>query len=397
MDRSGQMGTRHAIGCISVARPAVERNPLDPCFLKSHGCFPVKPFKPLSLVEQVTAHLRAAIASGELAGRMPGIRTLAGTLGVSANTVVSALARLEHEGFLEQQGDGRRSLILLPDDFQGPAYRVTLLLYDREDRQVGYVSAIQEHLKNAGHLVEVADKTLVELDMKVKNIANIVQQSNCDAWVILSATQEILEWFIRHEIPAFSIFGRFRGLPLAGSGPEKVAAFRAAVRRLAELGHRRIALLQPEHMRRPTIGLLLRETLEELESHGIETGPYNLPDWEQTPAGLRHCLDSLFATSPPTALILDRPDEYLAAQQHLARQGVITPRDVSLVCTDDDPAFEWCLPSVSCVCWDWQPLVRRVLRWVSHVSKGKEDRRQIFTPAKFIERGSIGPAPVRRS
>jgi DNA-binding LacI/PurR family transcriptional regulator len=183
---------------------------------------------------------------------------------------------------------------------------------------------------------------------------------------------------------------------MAGTGPGKVAAFRAAVRRLVELGHRRIVLLQPDHMRKPTLGLLLRETLDELESHGIQTGSYNLPDWEQTPEGLRRRLDSLFAASPPTALILDRPHEYIATQLHLARQGILTPRDVSLICTDDDLAFEWCEPSVSSVCWDSHPWVRRIVRWVANVANGKDDRRQSFSKARFVERGSIGPVPASK-
>lgn len=71
-----------------------------------------------------------------MTGRMPGIRSLAHALGMSHNTVTAALAKLEREGFLEPQGHGRRSLIVLPENFEEPAYRVTLLLYDHEDLQV---------------------------------------------------------------------------------------------------------------------------------------------------------------------------------------------------------------------------------------------------------------------
>ena len=356
----------------------------------------MEPFTPLSVVDQLVAHLRGAIARGELVGNMPGIRHLAGTLGVSPITVRAALERLSDEDFLKPQGNGRPSRIILPEGFVRPAYRVTLLLYDREDLQMGHIAELQRCLKEKGHVVNVADRTLVELGMKVGQIARMVNRTKTDAWVILSATQEVLEWFVAHSVPTFAIFGRFRGMPLAGIGPDKVAAFRAAVRRLVELGHRRIVLLQPDHMRKPTPGLLLSETLDELESHGIQTGRYNLPDWEQTPEGLRRCLDSLFALSPPTALVLDRAHEYLATHQYLARQGILTPRDVSLICTDDDLAFEWCEPTVSCIPWDISPSVRRIVRWVANVANGKDDRRQTFTKAKFIERGSIGPAPKGR-
>lgn len=356
----------------------------------------MEPFTPLSVVEQLVGHLRGAIARGELGGSMPGIRHLASTLGVSSNTVAAAIERLSHEDFLKPQGHGRRSQIVMPEDFVRPSYRVTLLLYEREDLQVSHVAEIQQCLKEEGHVVNIANRTLVELGMKVEQIARMVNQTKTDAWVILSASQEVLEWFVDHSVPVFALFGRFRGMPLAGTGPDKVAAFRAAVRRLVELGHRRIVLLQPDHMRKPTPGLLLRKTLDELESHGIQTGRYNLPDWEQTPEGLRRCLDSLFALSPPTALILDRAHEYLATHLYLARQGILTPRDVSLICTDDDLDFEWCEPSVSCISWDSRPWVRRIVRWVANVASGKDDRRQSFSKAQFVERGSIGPAAVRK-
>ncbi len=353
----------------------------------------MEPFTPLSVVDQLVAHLRGAITRGELGGSMLGIRRLANTLEVSSNTVTAAFERLERDGFLESQGPGRRSRIVLPEDFVRSAFRVTLLLYEREDLQLIYVAEIQQCLKEKGYIVNLADQSLVEMGMKVNQIARMVNRTKTDAWVILSATQEVLEWFVAHSVPAFALSGRFRGLPLAGTGPGKVVAFRTAVRRLVELGHRRIVLLQPDHMRKPTLALLLRESLEELESHGIQTGPYNLPDWEQTPEGLRRCLDTLFALSPPTALILDRAFEYIATCQYLALQGIHAPRDVSLICTDDDLTFEWCEPSVSCICWDSRPWVRRIVRWVANLASGMDDRRQSFTKAKFAERDSIGPAP----
>jgi DNA-binding LacI/PurR family transcriptional regulator len=139
----------------------------------------------------------------------------------------------------------------------------------------------------------------------------------------------------------------------------------------------------------------VRESLEEMEANGIKTGPYNMPDWEQSPAGLRKCLDSLFAVTAPTAIIFDRPNELIGAQIYLAHKKILAPRDISLIC-DDDPAFEWCEPPISCIQWHSRSWVNRVVRWVDNVANGRDDRRQSFTKAKFVERGSIGPAPSIR-
>jgi len=94
----------------------------------------------------------------------------------------------------------------------------------------------------------------------------------------------------------------------------------------------------------------------------------------------------------PTAIIFDRPNELICAQTILAHKKIFAPRDISLVC-DEDPAFAWLDPPISCIRWESDPWVRRVVRWVDNVANGKDDRRQSFTKAKFVERSSIGPVP----
>jgi DNA-binding LacI/PurR family transcriptional regulator len=354
----------------------------------------MEPFRPLTVVEQLAQHLRGSIARGEIVDTMPGIRRLATLLAVSSNTVTAAMEQLEREGFLEQRGHGRRCKIILPESLEKPAFRITLLPYERADVQLDYTVEIQHRLRKEGYIVSVAEKSLVDLGMAVKRVAQMVQNTETDAWIVFSAPQEILEWFVKHSLPTFALFGRFRKLPLAATGLNKAPAFRAAIRRLAELGHRRIVLFQPKHNRVPSPAYLVRESLAEMEAHGIKTGPYNLPEWEQSPAGLRERLDSLFSVSPPTAIIFDRPNELIAAQHHLGKRGIFAPQDVSII-SDDDPTFEWYEPGVCCIAWHSQPWVSRVVRWVGHIAAGKDDKRQLFSIAKFIEKGTIGPAPQK--
>ena len=46
---------------------------------------------------------------------------------------------------------------------------------------------------------------------------------------------------------------------------------------------------------------------------------------------------------------------------------------------------------ISYMRWDPKPVIRRVLRWVKAVRKGKPDREIINFPAEFVPGGSIGP------
>ena len=99
----------------------------------------------------------------------------------------------------------------------------------------------------------------------------------------------------------------------------------------------------------------------------------------------------MFRVTPPTALIIDEAPFLVAAQQFLARQRMLVPEHVSLVCSDDDPAFAWCRPSVAHMRWDSSQVVRRILRWATNVSHGKQDLRQTLTKAEFVPGGTIGP------
>lgn len=137
--------------------------------------------------------------------------------------------------------------------------------------------------------------------------------------------------------------------------------------------------------------------LGELEAAGIATSEFNLPDWEESKEGFERGLDSLFGgLTPPTALMLDEPYLYYAAYHYLAARGLRVPQDVSLVCTDSDPGFVWCQPSVAHMRWDHRPVVRRIVSWANNVVRGKDDSRQNLYKAEFIEGGTVGTAPQER-
>jgi DNA-binding LacI/PurR family transcriptional regulator len=154
-------------------------------------------------------------------------------------------------------------------------------------------------------------------------------------------------------------------------------------------------MLVREERRKPQPGLFERSFLDAMAAHGLPTGSYNLPDWEDSAESFRRCLDTLFQITPPTAMIIDQSFLFTVAQQHLARRGILAPERISLICTDPDPAFEWFNPTVAHIHWESQQMVRRIMRWADHVAHGKEDRRQTLTKAEFIEGGTIGPVKER--
>ena len=346
--------------------------------------------------EQVAIHLRGELLQGRWSGTMPGVPTLAAELGVDHKAVESALKRLEEEGLLVAQGKGRPRRIEPPaGGLEAPALRVALLAFDGPSRGTDYMIELRHQLEEAGHLPFSPRESLADLGMEVERVARLVRKTRADAWIVSAASKEILEWFAGGDVPVFALFGRMAELEIAGTKPNKGPALAEATRRLIGLGHRRISHLSLPERRLPEPGRLERRYLEELEAHGIRTGPYHLPDWEASIDGLHRGLDSLFGPTPPTALIVDGVSLFFAAQQFLGNRGLRVPDHVSLVCLDGDPHFSWCQPSIAHIRWDHRPVVRRILRWVNGVAHGEDDRRQTMTRAEFVDGGSVGAPPSR--
>jgi DNA-binding LacI/PurR family transcriptional regulator len=256
---------------------------------------------------------------------------------------------------------------------------------------------IQHDLEAAGNKVFFSGKSQVELHHDVQRIVRHVQANPADAWVVEAGSRGLLEWFAGQKVPAIALYGRSDGLPIARSGPDKVPAIVEATRQLIALGHQRIVLIVLGPRRKPTPGRAEQAFLDELAAHGIATGDYHLPDWEETPEGFSALLETLFRTTPPTALIVDETPRVIAAVHFFARHRIRLPEQVSLVSTDYDSSLAWCSPTVAHIRWNPAPIVRRIVRWIAALRKGNRDRRTINFPAEFRPGGSIGPAPRARS
>ena len=209
--------------------------------------------------------------------------------GVARDTVEGALKELEREGVLRGQGPGRGRAI---DPGGGSlagglrtGLRVGILAYDAADRRAIDIIELLHELGEKGHVASLAAKTMSEMDHRVDRVARLVRETPADAWVILAGSRDVLEWFAANEVAAFAYAGRANRVPLASIVPDKTMPFRSAIRRLFDLGHRRIAMLVREDRPQAGAGLDRTDSLEELEALGISTGPYNLPDWEGTVKG----------------------------------------------------------------------------------------------------------------
>ena len=350
------------------------------------------PFYPLSTDQQLASHIKQEIANGTLHGTLPGAKQIASTLGVSSRTVNGAVKQLESEGWIKNQGSRRRYLITEPRNPKPRSLTVTILMMEDEDAVHPCVLDTRDHLIKEGHIVNFSSKTLTDLNMNITKVKQMVKRTETDAWIVMAGTSEILEWFTRQPIPAFALFGRFRDLTIAGAKPNLPPVFAEVVNKFVERGHQRICLLAHSTRRIPEPGATERAFLKELESNGIATGPYNLPNWEQTLDGFHRCLEELFRYTPPTALLIDDISYFVATLLFLTNKNIRVPEDVSVVCTKDSLNFEWCNPSVAHIRWPSLPIARQIVKWVNNQARGIEDNTQRFTKAEFVDGQTLGRA-----
>jgi DNA-binding LacI/PurR family transcriptional regulator len=349
----------------------------------------------LSIADQVAEYLRSEIQRRRWSDTLPGKHQLAAELGVNNKTVEIALHQLEKSGLLLPQGAGRKRLVNPRRRRGAPnTLRVGIFLNQGAPDQKAVLNIELVHaLISAGHTVTYAPKSLSEVHFDVKRISGIVRQTRADAWIIYAGSREVLEWFASQPVPAFAFSGQRTGIDIPAVSPHKPLAVVDATRHLIALGHRRIVLLCRRIARLPKPVVSASMFLDTLRAHRCRVGDYNLPDWDDTDEGFQQCLAQLFRVTPPTALIVDEAPYFIAAMQFLLSRGIRVPGDVSLVCTDDDPAFAHCSPPVACITWDTRPVVRRILQWADYVGRGKSDRRQTTTPAKFVPGGTVAAVP----
>lgn len=350
----------------------------------------------MSTSEQLANYLREEIRSGRLSGDMPGIKQLVRRHGVNSVTATKAVRQLEHDGMVVARGERSKRLIKNQIESRYQSLRIGLLYYDRHNHYRTDALELRQSIIDSGHTPVVATKSIQDLGKNVQRIIRHVNSIEVDAWVVYAGPADLLQWFAKGDIPAFAIYGRMTRVNLAGMAIRRIHLLEMLVAKLVALGHQRIVMIVREERRKPQYGLPERFFLEQLEANGIPTGPYNIPDWEETPEGLEQCLDKLFAHTPPTAMLIDDAVLFHSIQTQLARHGINAPENISLICHDYNESFEWTRPDISHIYWDYLPTIRRAMQWIKNISKGIDDRRRSYTNAKFHEGGTIAPPPSSR-
>ncbi|PDQ20645.1 LacI family transcriptional regulator [Mesorhizobium sanjuanii] len=191
-------------------------------------------------------------------------------------------------------------------------------------------------------------------------------------------------------------------------GVDNVAGARLAARHLAQLGHRRFAVLSLQFADDRT-GLVSREQIEAavytgtrdrlvgyfeaLSSFGIDTAKVPVYETENDEASTRAGLETIFALpEPPTAILAMSDRIAMIAIEWLNARDLAVPRDVSIVGFDGVPDAALCEPPLTTVA---QPIAEIGRRAARRILDFDGTVRRETLDVELVVRASSGPPPTR--
>ena len=186
--------------------------------------------------------------------------------------------------------------------------------------------------------------------------------------------------------------------PFAYLDIDNFGAIETATTHLAELGHRRIALINGD-----TVSTYARDRdrgyRATLEARGIAVEPALVGHGEFTDeTGFRLMQAFLALPSPPTAVIAGSMMSALGAMRAIRVAGLVVGEDVSLIAHDDVFPYlspDNLVPSVTTTQSPIRAAGERIGDMVLLLLQGEPpEALQEVWPVEFVIRGSTGPAPA---
>ncbi|BCX47706.1 GntR family transcriptional regulator [Haloferula helveola] len=355
------------------------------------------------LADLVASALSEAIGGGRWEERLPGSRVLAEEFGASVPTVSKALRQLERQGLIEgcgsrkayriaDPGDARRS-----PDLPAPERKAIILTHadigtlPHSTRQV--IDTSRAMLVRRGWSVESRTFDFLHAKRPHRSWDHLVPLDPELPMVAVFGRHALEKWAHGHGL-RMAFLGGTTARPETPMIAVKSSLLAAeAVRRLTDMGHRRIIL--PVCDRPPAFADSIKQAVREgLERVGVTYVPkFHTPESDyQRPDVIRGMIESAFASNPPTAIVMLDWKEFVTAACALARMGFLIPRDVSVVILNEQAETDWFLPKLSCFRFPVTRMASAVARWVS---EGTSTAGSNFLSADFDEGGSIAPPRER--
>jgi DNA-binding LacI/PurR family transcriptional regulator len=235
-----------------------------------------------------------------------------------------------------------------------------------------------------------------------------IQSALVDGFILfcIEGGSRLVELTRERKLPFVALELGFDDDTISAIGVDNVAGARLAASHLAELGHRRFAVLSlsfvdgstglvsPEHVR-TAVYTGTRDRLagyfEALSRFGVDTAKVPVYETENDEASTRAGLEAIFASAePPTAILAMSDRIAMIAIEWFAERGLAVPRDVSIVGFDGVPDAALCDPPLTTIAQPIAEIGRRAARQILDFD-GTVRRETLGV--ELVVRASSGPPP----
>ncbi len=356
------------------------------------------------LVAQTIAYLTAEINRGKWTTWLPSERLLCDMLQVSRNTLRAALAQMKRDGSIQavhgagnrivatRTGEGRtlRShdvAFLTPEPLE--RLRPTMTLWIDELRALLNERGCRVHLFHGSQYFRAKPGAALK---------KLVAQNVHGCWILALSNESVQRWFEANGVPCVVAGSIYAGLNLPFRDLDHRAMCRHAAGMMLSLGHRKVAFVIQRSRRAGDV----ESELGFIE--GVRQSPHGdaeplVISHDATVASISHVLRRLMAQkNPPTAILVANPYHYLTVISRLMQAGWQVPKQVSVICRDEDPFLSFLVPAPACYMTSPHLMAKTLLRPVLEVLENNVTmQRAVKIMPEFIRGESIGPAPTSKS
>jgi len=359
----------------------------------------VDPASPVPRYVQAKTILIDAIRHGTFprGSKLPSTGDIGNRIRVSLLTAHKAIQCLVEEGWLQRER-GRGTFVR--DDFEErvaakACYRVGLLIDPGVQLGDHYHGVLVQGLREAASTSNPGAELLIQRQNTPAAIPTLL----ADGFICLHPLREAFELLEAQadNTPIVVLGGSWRETTLHCVDSENVEGARTAVRHLAELGHREIAIINGRLSATNSLHRF-QGYLAEMQARGLRIRDeyvLNSDRAEMSAPTKSQLIELLRSESRPTAIVA--AGFYLALEvMEVARHlGLRIPADLSLVAFDDAKSSAYLDPPLTTVKQPLEQMAKMAMhRMLSLIEGAKPAPRVQVLPTELIVRGSTAPPPA---
>ena len=347
------------------------------------------------LSQQVAGRLAAELRSGAWQNNLPSERKLAAFFDVSRKTIRAALAVLVRTGTCRSIKKGKvfaASPKNMPVKIgEKTVVLISSILANRSPHSLDLIQQLDHYFALSGYTLQLE---LMPVRVNLRRwLEKVYDEHRASVWLLSTVTKAVQRWFEQRRLPSLILGSRHEGIHLPGLDIDYRAVCRHAAHALLRLGHRRIVYFS-----------LDSGFAGDLDSERgfSEAFSASVPGMV-TSRIVRHndnvvqigrLLNRLFnGMAPPTAMIVSRTFYTMTVLGHLGLIGKRIPKDVSVICRDDDPMFKYFVPSPAHYYINWNRFVRRAVQMTVGIDQGIFPRpASLRIMPRFVPGESLAPA-----